>query len=222
MYLDQGIRFEVGMKINLKRVWLPIRFYTNNLQEFSISTVHLLPNKSVHVMAETYNTTLPLSLINSTETVTIREYLCDDDILNNIRNNASDIRLRWVQRSRFQIGRNNATWYLDDINVMRWNGKCFVRVLSEDFSVPRSPPRIQVEAGNITNRPSCGEVNEDDESNGVLYFNLVNKTFTDTLRSIRVAVPHDFSESCEDPANLTLSKFFQWNSSIPTSSIPTS
>ena len=209
MYLDQGIRFEVGMKINLKRVWLPIRFYANNLQEFSIiSTVHLLSNKSIHVMAETYNTTLSLLLINSTETVTIREYLCNHDILNNIRNNASDIRLRWVQRSGFQVGRNNATWYLDDINVRRWNGKCFVRVLSEDFSVPRSPPRIQVEAGNITNRPSCGEINEDDESNSVLYFNLVNeRPLTYIIRSIRVAVPRDFSESCEDPANLTSSEF---------------
>ena len=217
IYLDQGIRFEVGIKNNLGRVWLPIRYYASNLQEFSISTVHLLPNKSVHVTAETYNATFPLSLINSTETVTIKEYVCDHGILNNNRDSASDIRLRWIQRSGFKVAQNEATWYLDDINVRRWNGECFVRVLSNNFSVLSLPFRVQVVAGNITNRPSCGEINEDDESNDVVYFNLVNKTLTNTLRSIRVTVPHNFSETCEDRANLTSSKFFQWNSSIPTS-----
>lgn len=114
------------------------------------SLVTLLPNNSVIGVAERYSSALPLVVINTTETVTIREYLCGEYV--SLIRDRQEINLRWMQRYETNSGAGIATWYLDDVRIRLWDSSCFVSVLSEDFD------NIDSDVGGITYTIAAGRV----------------------------------------------------------------
>lgn len=183
-FLDQGVRFEVD-----DEDWSPIRFYTPSLVAplGPDPLVQLLKNgSSVSAGTIAYTSSLPLLLLNDSETVTVREYLCEDYVSLLKR---QGLRLRWMQRYRSDRNVDVATWYLDDINVRLWNGDCFLSVLSEDFSGGVSND-FRVQRGIVVEDP-CGDEGE------VLYFNGLRTTSNSVInrRSLVISM-FNTSGSC--------------------------
>ena len=175
--------------------WAPVRFYTPTLVPASGSDplVHLLENGSVSAETIGYISALPLTLINASEVVTVREYLCGDYVAL-LKN--QELRLRWMQRYKSNRNINVATWYLDNINVRLWNGECFLTVLSEDFS-GELDDNFRIQRGTVTDVP-CRE----EEEEGVLYFTGV-RTMEESIVNRRSLVLNLFDidnaefESCD-------------------------
>ena len=125
--LDQGIRFEVERG---REEWEAIRFYTPTLNEPEGSIVNLLgEGLFVHAQAFDANNTFPLHFINATAgPVRIKEYLCGDEYANDT------VRLRWMQRYAPPSQDNVSTWWLDDIQISRWDGTQLMTVMESNFN----------------------------------------------------------------------------------------
>ena len=201
MYIDQGVRLEVRTA-DIR--WQPIRYYTPSLTAASnisnaMSLVHLDANDTVRAMAATYTSQLPLHCINSSETVTIREYLCGRyaELLRG--NNDPQMRIRWMQRFGIQAMADQATWALDDVKIKLWNGSCFVRLVDENFnndSLVTSNRRYKLDAVTVM-EPPCGELRPG--ASKALYFRNIagNNDINISRRSIVIDVPHLPAEVCE-------------------------
>jgi len=171
-HIDQGVRLEVRIDGGN---WEPIRFYTPSLVTPVDSLVTRLQNGSALAQADTFNSALPLLLLNRTsETVTIREYLCGRYV-SMIRAN-EEIRLRWMQRYKTNPMADVATWYLDDIRIRVWNRQCFTQVLSENFT---AHPGTMSGVNGIEYRLRDESISENRCNGGVsegsaLYFNRLS------------------------------------------------
>ena len=174
-HIDQGVRFEIST--SAERNWAPIRFYAPSLvpsvhEDGTTPTVHLEPEgNSVEATTASYTTSLPLLNLNSTamsEGVIIREYLCQQYVAS--FRSGQRIQLRWLQRYLTNPQADVATWSLDNIRIRLWDGKCFLPLLSEDFSsaTPSLPESVRYIflKGSIQSPPCLSNQN-----NSVLYFN---------------------------------------------------
>jgi hypothetical protein len=192
--------------------WRPVRFYTPSLTvPAGRSIVTPLHNGSVLAEARTYNSTQPLLHINTTETVTIREYLCGRYI--SLIRDGTDLQFRWMQRYRTNAVDNVATWYLDDIRIRVWTGECFVPVLVENFDTPDSTmntadPGISYRsaAANIT-RNTCAQDSSSGGSNA-LWFNERNPT-TGAFRRLLIIRIEGFSLGSCTASNATISELYR-------------
>ena len=177
--------------------WFPIRYYTPSLDipsEYT-SLVELEPSHNyVNAQSILYSSSFPVLLVNSYESVHIREYICEKS-LQNFEN--LQLNLRWMQRfGRSSSSNNDATWILDDIKISIWNGACFLQVLKEDFS---GIEQLIVDSYSLVaadiRTPSCnspGRGKSLDFRKGV----SANEEFT--RRSITISKHLGFiSESCE-------------------------
>lgn len=191
-HIDQGVRFEVRNRDDTN--WDPIRFYTPSLTPAVVgSLVTPLPNNSVRAQFDDYASALPLVVINTTEPVTVREYLCGRYV--SLIRDGQEINLRWFQRYQTNPGREIATWFLDDIKIKLWNGNCFVPVLSENFN------NIDSGVDGITYNTAAGGVAPNFcpiSANNALYFNLQPTGGTIFRRSliIRIGTSYEVG-SCE-------------------------
>ena len=124
-YLDQGIRFEVGI-VNSNQ-WMPIRYYTATTATGPSSLVKLVNNSHVEAIALNYNSTFPLQVCNSTEPIPITEYICGEEFVTPFT------RFRWFQRYSGASLADRNTWSLDNLTVTLWNGSCHNVIMEEDF-----------------------------------------------------------------------------------------
>ena len=133
----------------------------------------LLPNNSVRANSSGYMSTMPLAHVETTDTITVREYACGRFI--SLLRNGQQVRLRWMQRylTNAEDGLA-ATWFLDDIKIRAWNGDCFVPLFVEDFATAASPPidgtSYRIHGGGITENSCEGDCAS---GNSSLYFNQV-------------------------------------------------
>ena len=196
-HIDQGIRLEIG-----KESWSPIRFYSPSLVAASEPIlVTLLPNNSVRANASSYISAIPLTHVNTTDTVTVREYACGRFI--SLIRSGQEVRLRWMQRYLTNAADGSAaTWFLDDIRVRVWNGDCFVPLFVRDFTI-NSPPsatsngtRYRTLGGSITENFCEGDSTR---GNSALHFNQVGDLRTGAFRrSFILAIEAGYRiESCE-------------------------
>ena len=121
--LDQGLRFEI--KIN--RSWTPVMFYSNTTTTNEMSFVHLNNNTQVHVMEHNYNLTMPLRLVNGSDSIFITEHICG------LEPGLTSLDLRWVQYPYGKIDRGAHTLAIDNVTVTYWNGECQYQVVQLDF-----------------------------------------------------------------------------------------
>jgi len=128
-YLDQGIRFEVG--IVRTNQWIPIRYYTATTAMGSTSLVKLVNNTHVEAEFPNYNSTFPLQVCNSTEPIKITEYLCGEQFVTPVT------RFRWFQRYSGASLADRNTWSLDNLTITLWNGSCHSVIMEEDFENER-------------------------------------------------------------------------------------
>ena len=126
--LDQGIRFEI---LEPDQDWEPIRFYTPTLDESDPSYVYLMPGQTVFAEAFRLNSTFPYHYVNATlgQELRVREYLCGDEFL------GDGMRLRWMQRYAGPSAMDTATWWLDDIRILRWDGVRLTTIMENNFTV---------------------------------------------------------------------------------------
>lgn len=193
-YIDQGIRFEVNVED-----WNSIRFYTPALTVPTNSLVQLdATDSSVIAQARRYNSSLPLLFVNSTEPITVREYLCGRYV--SLLREGTRLRLRWMQRYRTNIAVDVATWFLDDINIRLWNGECFTSIFSDNFD---NATDTSVRRGNEMrmrmasfSKPICEE-----DDGFVLYFHRRpnNSMATVSRRSLTIGLQNITLGSCENP-----------------------
>ena len=189
-HIDQGIRLEI-----FDVTWNPIRFYTPSLVAATKpSLVTLLPNNSVRANASSYISAIPLAQVNTTDTVTVREYACGS-FVSQIRN-GEEVRLRWMQRYRTNADdRLAATWFLDDIRVRVWNGDCFVPLFAKEFATIDS--LITDDIDGLRYRTLGGNIAEDlcqgegARGNFALYFNQASELRTGAFRRSFLLVLED-------------------------------
>ena len=126
--LDQGVRFEVERG---GEGWEAIRFYTPTLMESEDSIVNVLDEEFsfVHAQAFDDNNTFLLHYINATAgPARIKEYLCGNEYADD------NVRLRWMQRYAPPSLDNVSTWWLDDIQISRWDGSQLTTVMESNFT----------------------------------------------------------------------------------------
>lgn len=111
-HIDQGVRFEVDAED-----WEPFLFITPSTEVPSNSLVRPLSNDRVEADAMRYTSSLPLLVIDPTEPVVVRRFLCRQ-FVSRLKDNRP-LRLRWMQRYRTNPVAGIATWSLDDISI-RW------------------------------------------------------------------------------------------------------
>ena len=189
--IDQGVRLEVRLlptSSSTTSIWFPIRYYTPSLvmpNDYR-SFVDLNSSKSsVMAAALWYNSSFPLLLINTSESIHITEYFCGHNFREYMR-----LELRWMQRFGSSAEYNYSTWMLDDINIRIWNGTCFLQLLSQNFSSRDSMSYNQL-LGEVQ-APSCGTPG----SGNVLHFIGRNKGIR-TRRSINIKTTLNYiSRSC--------------------------
>ena len=161
----------------------------------------LLSNNSVRANASGYMSEIPLAHVNTTDTITVREYACGRFI--SLLRNGQLVRLRWMQRylTNAEDGLA-ATWFLDDIHIRAWNGDCFVPLFVEDFATADSPPTSTIDGtsyrilgGHITEN-SCEE--DCASGNSALYFNQAGALRTGAYRRSFLLLIHgsDRINSC--------------------------
>lgn len=174
-------------------MWESIRFYTPSLSLPPTESLVRLEegNTSVMAVAFEYNSSLPLILVNNTsEAVTIREYLCGG-FIPYAKEPGKKLRIRWMQRYLSNSSANFATWALDDIRIRIWNGTCFTLAVDEGFS-DAIPSGFQEKAGVVRTLP-CEESEE-----RVLYFRRdANETSDIPRRSLIVSL-ENVMERCEE------------------------
>lgn len=168
------MRFEVDTNAG---PWSPVRFYTKNVIPVPDDAINLVrlqsDNASVEANATDYTSTLPLLLLDTTEVVTVREYLCGNYA--SLLTRGETLRLRWMQRYGNNPLEGIATWYLDDIKIRYWRGDCFVPIIVEEFENEDGTILGQVGIGHsvfaaaIEAEPECDELSVD-EDNSVLHF----------------------------------------------------
>lgn len=125
-YLDQGVRLEYAPDTEYPE-WRPLNYYTPSLLQAPGSIVALSDdNMSVTVQAITYNGSLPLHIVNVTEhPILYKEYLMT---------NLARFKLRWSQYyGSVNMEQDRASWMLDNITVLQWDGLCTRTLWSEDF-----------------------------------------------------------------------------------------
>lgn len=125
IYLDQGIRLEYYER----NEWQPLRYYTISLVQTHPSAVTLNEDK-VSVTAESieYTGELPLHEVTTLEPVYYTEYLNGSEYF------LSELRVRWSQRYlSVDLEQDRASWVLDNITVLQWNGECTKVIFEEDF-----------------------------------------------------------------------------------------
>jgi hypothetical protein len=120
-YIDQGVRFEYEGD----RGWRPIHYYTPSLLQSPKSAV-TLNNDNISVTARFiyYEGRLPLHVVYETKPVLYREYI----------STSSNFRLRWTQLySSIDLQQDAASWLIDNITVIQWDGQCTRTLSFEDF-----------------------------------------------------------------------------------------
>ncbi len=127
--LDQGLRLET--KVDGSE-WKPIMFYSNTTDEGNTSFVQLLNDSHVYVIERTYNSTMALSLLPSSEVVLVTEYICG------FNPQVDQLQLRWVQYPFGQVAAGNSTVAIDNVTVSYWDGVCLRRVSEWTFEEPPS------------------------------------------------------------------------------------
>ena len=213
-YVDEGVRLEVRMKGESER-WQPIRYYIPSSTAASNvsnkdSIVHLYENSIVRAMAQNYTSNLPVHFVNSSETVTMREYICGNFIES--LGDATIIRVRWMQRfGSIESMADQATWALDDVKIKLWNGSHFVRLLDEDFDSDSldkeyKRPAVTIKyllAAETVMTPPCGGLG----TGKALYFrnNTDNNAISISRRSIVIDLLYHPEEIGEiiDPDNIS-------------------
>ena len=129
MYLDQGIRLEV--RRSQEETFQPIRFYAAGTQNRSDSPVTLTTAVSNQVSAEALNyaSIFPLEVVNSSEPVTFREYICGESF------QTEGVDIRWMQRYSGDSESDVATWSLEDITISIWDGQCCQVIFKQEDEV---------------------------------------------------------------------------------------
>ena len=129
-------------------------------------------SNSVRANASGYISDIPLAHVNTTDTITVREYVCGRFI--SLLRNGQQVRLRWMQRYRTNAEDGSAaTWFLDDIKIRVWNGDCFIPLVVKDFTtiVNIDGIRYRIIGGSVTdNFCSGGQCTRGDSA---VYFDQV-------------------------------------------------
>ena len=123
-YLDQGVRLEYAANAG----WQPINYYTPSLLQAPGSTVTLnSDNMSVTAEAIQYTGSLPLHVVHGTEhPIQYKEYTTTSL--------GPEFQLRWSQLYRsVNMQQDRASWMLDNITVLQWDGLCTRTLLFEGF-----------------------------------------------------------------------------------------
>ena len=201
--IDQGVRFEVRSRmLNSSNDWFPIRYYTPSLvvpSTYPSLVVLDSSNITVTAQAANYNSSLPLLHVNSTQMLLIWEYICGPLVQNFaelIQLRYTQVQLRLMQRfGRGANRENEATWFLDDINIRFWNGEYFFPAMHQNFS------RIldnDIRLGNVTRDPYGLEIGE-----VLLFSGIANAEFNRRSVILRL-IGNGKPESCEDQGNSKL------------------
>lgn len=123
-YIDQGVRLEYEENGD----WQPILYYTPSLLQTNNSAVTLNDdNISVTAQSIHYEGTLPLHVVHETgKPIFYREYINGTGL--------KKLKLRWSQRYlSVNLQQDIASWLIDNITVIRWDGQCIKTLLFEDF-----------------------------------------------------------------------------------------
>lgn len=186
--------------------WQPIRYYALSsiiendvINTITHSLVHLNEDGTASAQAANYTSNLPVHLLNSSDTVTVREYLCGSYIELLRDDPDARIRIRWMQRFRAESMADKATWALDDVKIKLWNGSYFVRLLDENFDNHSSVTnnREYVLNAVTVREPQCGEIRPG--AGKALYFsnNTDNRAIATSRRSIVINLLYHPEEICE-------------------------
>lgn len=121
-YIDQGVRLEYQVNGS----WQPIRYYTPSLLQTPGSAVVLNDdNTSVTAQFIYYRGILPLQVVRVNEPVLYKEY---------IKRSLTEFKLRWSQLyTSVNVQQDRASWLIDNITVIQWNGLCTKTLLFENF-----------------------------------------------------------------------------------------
>ena len=190
--LDQGVRLEFRTSFNNlhNSNWSPIKYYATSTDTPTGNNIVNLEPSGDLVMAE--GSLYPLQIINPSQPVLIREYICVSPV--QTFTEGIQLELRWMQFSGMEFKNKKEDWILDDINIRIWNGICFLQVLSEDFNGDKMTIEdvYDIVKGKIES-PSC----ESPGSEKAAYFREKTKTNED-IRSINIPVYLDENISCEE------------------------
>ena len=106
------------------------------------------------------------------------------------------MQLRLMQRfGRRANSDDEATWFLDDINIRFWNGENFLPVLHQNFS---RMPAYDILLGDVTSDPYGLDIGD------VLLFSGIKESET-TRRSVSLRmIGNGNPESCEDQGSSKL------------------
>lgn len=121
-YIDQGVRLEYEENGG----WQPIRYYTPSLLQTPGSAV-ILNDDNVSVTARFiyYRGILPVHVVHASEPILYKEY---------IKRSLKEFKLRWSQLySTVNVQQDTASWLIDNITAIQWDGLCTKTLLFEDF-----------------------------------------------------------------------------------------
>ena len=177
--------------------WFPVRYYTPSLEEPEYSSSVQVDSTGTSVVAQAlaYSSSFPLLLVNSSNPVVVREYICGRYVEKYTED--VELELRWMQRFRVPAEDNDATWMIDDIKIRIWNGTCFLDLLDEDFSTSYSDinDKYSLRAADVR-EPSCGSPG----SGSALYMSNASPEGSPTTRRSIIFKQNinDIPESCEE------------------------